>query len=173
MIEEQLIEKVFDLVKDYEGDPNELLKDVTRKVMIYQSKEQEALRKKNKEELNKTAEEIFKLCPDCNFIPVAIESGSEDVFTTSPNLEDIWESCYNYLIDPEENDYELIMPHQTDEMTFGDWKKINELWEKMIMHAGYKYHTDNDGDYCEFYHLSVHGFSKKAKKIVDYYDINR
>lgn len=173
MMEEQLIEKVFDLVKDYEGDPNKLLKSVTSKVMAYQSEEQQALREKNKDELKKVAEEIFKLCPDCNLIPVAVETGSEDVFTTYTSLEDIWETCSYYLMDPEDNHYEIAMPHQTDDMTFGTWKKINELWDKMIMLAGYKYGTSNDGDYCNFYHVCVYGFSKRTKMIEEYDDVNR
>lgn len=173
MTEKQLIEKVFDLVKDYEGDFNDLLKSVIRKVNIYQTEEQEALRKRNKAEMEKIAAEIFELCPSCNFIPVAIESGSGEEFVTDPNLNSIWECCFDYLMDREANDAGLVMPHQCDDMTFGAWKRIDELWEKMVELAGYKYKTSNDGDYCEFYHLSVYGFSKETKKIEEHYDINR
>ena len=55
-----LIEKVFDLVKDYEGDPVDLLESVTRKVLKYQREIQEGLLKKNMEKIKELADEIFE-----------------------------------------------------------------------------------------------------------------
>ena len=173
MTEEQLIEKVFDLVKDYEGDVNELLRSATRKVLFYQEEEQQALREKNKDELNRVANEIFELCPVCNFIPVAIETQCEDVFETEIDFERIWESCYDYLLDKDDNKLGWVMPYQDDDMTLGNWKKVAKLWKEAIALAGFKHQTSNDGDYCEFYHLSVNGFCKKTRKIEWAGDINR
>ena len=129
--------------------------------------------KKNKDRIKEVADEIFKLCPVCNFIPVAVETQSEADFETHVDFDRIWECCCNYLCDEEENDYELIMPYQMDEMTFGDWKKVEKLWQELIKLAGYKYSMSHDGDYCEYYHINAIGYLKKSKKIEEYCDINR
>ena len=171
--DEELINKIFELVKDYEGDPNELLTTVTRKVLYYQEVEREELRKKNLAELAKLGKEIFTLCPVCNFIPLSIEVQSYDTWEEVIDFDRIWESCCDYLCDEEDNDEGLIMPYQDDDMTFGGWKKVEKLWKEMIKLAGYKNHTDNDGDYCEEYHVSVNGFSKDSNEIEWHGDINR
>ena len=83
----------------------------------------------------------------------------------------ILEIC-DSLCDEEDNHYGLVMPCQSDDMTFGDWKKVEKLWQKLINIVGYKYSINHDGDYCEYYHLNVIGYSKKTNKIERYYDIN-
>lgn len=173
MEEDKLIEGVFNLVKDFEGDATSLLEAASRKVEIYQREIQEGIRKKNKDRIKEVADEIFKLCPVCNFIPVAVETESEMDFTTEVDFDRIWEVCCDYICDEEDNDYGLVMPYQTDDMTFGDWKKVDKLWKELINLAGYKYSLTHDGDYCEFYHVNVIGYSKKKKKIEEHYDINR
>ena len=173
MEEDKLIEEVFNLVKDFEGDATSLLEAASRKVEIYQREIQEGIRKKNKDRIKEVADEIFKLCPVCNFIPVAVETESEMDFTTEIDFDRIWEVCCDYICDEEDNDYGLVMPYQTDDMTFGDWKKVDKLWKELINLAGYKYSLTHDGDYCEFYHVNVIWYSKKKKKIEEHYDINR
>ena len=168
-----LIEKVFDLVKDYEGDPVDLLESVTRKVLKYQREIQEGLLKKNIEKIKELADEIFELCPVCNFIPVVVQTDSGNDFVTNPDFDTIWEECCEYLCDEEDNDYELVMPYQHDDITFGDWKRVIEKWKEIVKLAGYKYKCEHDGDYCEDYHVSVEGFTKKKRKIEEFCDINR
>lgn len=173
MEEDKLIEEIFNLVKDYEGDATSLLGSVATKVEIYQREIQEGVRKKNADEIKDVANEIFALCPTCNFIPVAIETDSYNDFETIVDFDTIWERCCDYICDEEDNDYGLVMPYQHDDMTFGDWKKVEKLWKKLIKLSGYKYSMSHDGDYCEDYHISVDGYSKKKKKIECFYDINR
>lgn len=171
--DEKLIEQIFDLLKDYEGNATDILDSVAVKVEIYQKEVQEGIRKKNADRIKEVADEIFGLCPTCNFIPVAVETDSYNDFTTEVDLDRIWECCDRYLCDEEDNEYGLVMPYQHDEMTFGDWKKVEKLWKEIIKLAGFKYSVSHDGDYCEDYHVSVDGYSKKKKKIECFYDVNR
>ena len=171
--DEKLIEQIFDLLKDYEGCATDILDSVASKIDDYQREIQEGIRKKNADKIKEVADEIFKLCPVCNFIPVAIETDSYNDFETIVDFDTIWERCCDYLCDEEDNDCEIVMPYQDDDMTFGDWKKVEKLWKELIQLAGYKYSISHDGDYCEEYHLSVNGYSKKKKKIECHYDINR
>ena len=170
---EELTEKIFEIVKDYEGDHVELLNHVARKVTDYQEDVRKGLLKKNMDKIKELANEIFELCPACNIIPVAVETDSGNDFITDPDFDTIWENCEDCLLDEDDNDDGLVMPHQIDEMTFGGWKKVIENWKEIINLAGYKYKCEHDGDYCEDYHVSVHGYTKRHKKIEEFCDVNR
>jgi hypothetical protein len=171
--EEQLFEQVYDLVKDFEGDVTGLLESVAISVGQYQEEISAGIRKKNAEELKKLAKEIFEICADANYIPVAIETDSEKDFVVQVEFAQIWDYCCDYLAEKDENDYGLEMPTQKDYMTFGGWKDLKDKWKKMIELAGYKHSVSHDGDYCYDFHLGVIGFHRESETIEEYYDINR
>ena len=171
--EEQLIEKVFNLVKDFDGDVTGLLEAVASRVAEYQEEISAGIREKNEEEIKKLANEIFEICPDANYIPLAVETDSENNFVTHVDFDEIWEYCCDYLTEMDANEYDLEMPSQHDYMTFGGWKDLMEKWKKMIELSGYKYSVSHDGDYCEFFHITTIGFHKESQKIEEFYDINR
>lgn len=159
---------INDVVKLVDGYNDEELDELVEKV----KKERERIRKKNEDPLSaqELADEIFKICPDCNFIPLAIETTCECTYTTSIDVEEI----DDYLSEEEKRlkkNKGFILPHQNDDMKIGDWKKIPELRTRLAKKIGLRYNEEN-GDYCGLFHLSVCGWVKEMGKHEWFYDIN-
>ena len=116
------------------------------------------------------AQEIFRMCPICNCIPLCCEIEVETSFDRVVAPHEIYDTLQFDLSD-EEGD--LRMPYQYDNITFGDWEKIWNYWVQMIKMSKYEKEHEKLDDYCEFTHVSIQAFSKKTNKIEYFEDINR
>ena len=167
---ESLEEKIYELVKDYLDF--DYLEQVFSNVIEMLKENQEVLTPEEvteKEiEFKKLAEEIFNLCPKCNCIPLAVETTSGSKWITETNADEIYNYCEKYM--GENSEY--VMPFQDDDMKIGDWKKICKNWDKICESSGFKYAVD-EGDYCEFFHLSVYAYLKETENIHYIPDVNR
>lgn len=168
----EIVDKIYDIIMNYEFGDGENLDDIFDEV---REKYEESIDVLTPEEVTekeiefkKLAEEIFNLCPKCNCIPLAVETTSGSKWITETNPDTVYNYCSDYM--DENSDY--VMPFQDDDMKFGDWKKISKDWDKMCELSGIKADVD-EGDYCEFFHLSVYVYSKETNKIEYIPDINR
>ena len=120
------------------------------------------------------AREIFDLDPNITCIPVAIEYPIGSTYYTVVDLDEIFETCYDYLSDDVErangdrkcrgsNDG-LVMPWSDDSITLGTWRRIVDLWIKMCENSGIS-KAENEGDYCEYSHLDVYAYLRNCNKI--------
>lgn len=99
-------------------------------------KNREDLKIKGDSESIKTyADRIFELCPECNCIPICVEFVEKSYYTTEVNLESILEEVREMI---SFNDGKYIIPHTTEEMTFGDWEKILKIWKILLRFCGLK-----------------------------------
>ena len=167
-IKKELVSAVAAYVSEY---TDEELDEIVAKVKKLREKE----RKKNEDPLSaeELAAEVFKLCPDCTFIPLCVAWDNEDNHEYSIEQENLQEMIYDdeYIVRKLKKDG-YILPHTEDSMTFGDWKKVVEYMGRLAKKLGLK-NESVDGDYCEGYYVSLCGYLKNTGGPSWFYDINR
>ena len=145
---------------------NEELDLILKKI----KKNREDLKIKGDSESLKTyADRIFELCPGCNCIPIGVEFVEKNYYTMEVNLESILEEV-GEVISFEDEKY--IVPHTTEEMTFGDWERILKIWKILLRFCGLK-NGMNKGDISDYRYSNIYVYSKDTEKIEKIEGLNK
>lgn len=125
--------------------------------------------KGDSESIKAYADRIFELCPECNCIPVSVEFVEKSYYTSEVDLDSILEEIGEVVTFESEK---YIVPHTTDEMTFGDWEKILKIWKILLRFCGLKSETTK-GDYSDYKYSNLYVYSKETEKIEKIEGLNK
>ena len=141
-------------------EAQETLNEITKEVLETYSKN-----KRDVTPIKEIAEEIFKLCPKCNFIPLAYDYNDGTTLVTDKDFEELYDIANDNL---PTNDY--CIPFEDDDMKLGDIKKMWVLFDKIIKNCYIREcKLPNYCDYSEYTYYGVWGYNKKSKQI-EYHD---
>lgn len=112
---------------------------------------------------------IFELCPECNCIPVAVEFVEKNYYSTEVDLDSIFKEVGEVI---SFDDEKYIIPHTTDEMTFGDWEKILKIWKILLRFSGLKDEVKR-GEISDYRYTNLYVISKDEEKIVKIEGLNK
>ena len=133
-------------------------------------KNREELKLKGDGELIKTyADRIFELCPECNCIPVAVEFVERNCYSSEIELNSILGEIEGFVSYENEK---FIVPHTTENMTFGDWEKILKIWKILLRFSGMNEETTK-GEYSEYRYLNLYVYSKESETIEKISGLNK
>jgi len=113
-------------------------------------------------------DEIFKLCPKCNFIPLVYEYNDYSNLKKSKSFDNLTEFISEELL----KSTHYIPPYEEDDMKIRDVKKMYKLWKEAVDKCWIQEGVEVDYcDYTEETFYSVYGYSKATDKI-EYVEIN-
>ena len=145
---------------------NEELELILKKI----KKNRDDLKIKGDSELIKTyADRIFELCPECNCIPLSVEFVERNCYSSEVNLDSILGEIKETI---SLNEGKYVLPHTSEDMTFGDWEKIIKIWKILLRFSGLKDET-RKGEYSEYRYFNLYVYSKETEKIELVTELNK
>lgn len=118
------------------------------------------------ESLKTYADRIFELCPECNCVPICVEYVERNYYSSEVDLNSILGEIGVF------DDEKYVVPHTTEEMTFGDWEKILKIWKIMLKYSDYKTETRR-GEYNEYKFHNLYVYSKETGEIEKIEGLNK
>ena len=153
-IDENLIYNQFD------GCSIEMMKKTFSKLIKRKEKDEKKQSKVREDKFNAAVKELLDLCPQVNMIPVGKSyQYHEDCYDTN-DFDEIYGLTYEKFEDK-------AIPKEYGDMSNNTYKRMLKLWEIACKNSPINYKEYNDGDYCEFCHISLHYFDRNKQKILE------
>ena len=148
------------IYKQFEGCSYDIMKKTFSKLLKRKEKDEKKTSKVREEKFNEAIKELLEICPQVNMIPVGKSyQYHEDCYDTN-DFDEIYELAFDKL----ENE---AIPKQYGDMSNDTYKRMLKLWEIACKNSPIDYKEYNDGDYCEFCHISLHYFDRDKQKILE------
>lgn len=148
------------IYKQFEGYSYDIMNKTFSKLLKRKEKDEKKTSKVREEKFNEAIKELLEICPQVNIIPVGKSyQYHEDCYVTN-DFDEIYELTYEKFED-------AAIPKEYVDMSNNTYKRMLKLWEIACKNSPIDYKEYNDGDYCEFCHISLHYFDRDKQKILE------
>ena len=148
------------IYKQFEGCSYDIMNKTFSKLLKRKEKDEKKTSKVREEKFNEAIKELLEICPQVNMIPVGKSyQYHEDCYDTN-DFDEIYELTYEKFEDE-------AIPKEYADMSNDTYKRMLKLWEIACKNSPIIYKEYNDGDYCEFCHISLHYFDRDKQKILE------
>ena len=147
------------IYKQFEGFSYDIMNKTFNKLLKRKEKDEKKVNKVREEKFNEAIKELLEICPQVNMIPVGESYQSLGNCYNTNNFNEIYDITRNNL----KNE---AIPKQYDDMTFGTYKRMMELWKIACKNSPIIY-EEFDGDYCEFCHIFLYYYDRETQKILE------